>query len=345
MWLPGMPVTMLMVNQGLWYLSIKEDQGQYFSRLHATAYAPENILLLIVEQCDNRQPQCWNCERSRLYECDGYEGVEPRPASSPSIFSVMDNVLAVDNDDFGDPNIGWTEFNDTIEQQPQVSEMTRQYQELLDGSPFQVFQGVDAQSLLREPGLPAPLVDLGSREDVIVATEDAPLTTLNLEALPAAVRELLDHYRTHVCGLMMPTTAPSRNPWLHLYLPLALKGPPSSPNEALLYGILSVSAYNRANLTPEKRDSFFKLGKEYSEKASATLRSVLKSSEWVFDLEKHVESSHALMAACLTLTTIEVRLDLVGFHHGFSDGATRSSAARVRVIGIDIFACASKSLT
>jgi len=140
----------------------------------------------------------------------------------------------------------------------------------------------------------------------------------------------------------MPTTAPSRNPWLHLYLPLALKGPPSSPNEALLYGILSVSAYNRANLTPEKRDTFFKLGKEYSEKASATLRSVLQSSEWAFDLEKNVESSHALMAASLTLTTIEVSFGFEGFSFGFADKVNRSSAARVRVTGIDIFECASK---
>jgi hypothetical protein len=68
-------------------------------------------------------------------------------------------------------------------------------------------------------------------------------------------------------------------------------------------------------LCPEKKESFQKQGKEYSEKAAATLRSVLQSGAWKFDLEQNEESSHALMAAALTLTTIEVRQDNTRQNH------------------------------
>ncbi|KAH8168986.1 fungal specific transcription factor domain-containing protein [Sarocladium implicatum] len=254
-------------------------------------------------KCDNRQPHCWNCERSRRYDCDGYDGVEPRLASSPSVFSVMDDVLAADDNDFGEPDLGWAEFDTNLLDQPQMSHASRPYRQAMTESPFRILQGMDAP-VLQDVNSAAPLLNALSGDTA--NGSKMPLATLNLAALPTDIRELLDHYRSHVCGLMMPTTAPSRNPWLHLYLPLALQGPPASPNEALLYGILSVSAYNRANLTPEKREGLQKQGKEYSEKAAATLRSVLQSGAWTFDLEQHAESSHALMAAALTLTTIEV---------------------------------------
>lgn len=212
----------------------------------------------------------------------------------------MDDILGADDNDFNDGTLPWDDFDAALATEGATLEANRPLQEMLDDSPFRVLQGLDLPSL--HDNNSAPLLDMSA--DSI----GTPSTTLNLEASSTAVRELLHHYRTHVCTLMMPTTAPSRNPWLHLYLPLALRGPASSPNEALLYGILSVSAYNRANLTPSQRESFQSQGRDYSEKAAATLRCVLQSGAWTFDLEKNKDSSHALMAAALTLTTIEVSL-------------------------------------
>lgn len=221
----------------------------------------------------------------------------------------MDDILAADENDFGGPDLGWTDLEMNTTEQQEAVQASRAYHQVMDGGPFQVLQGIDTPAL-HNAGSTIPLLDIGCSKSA--RSPVTSLTTLNLEALAPDVRELLDHYREHVCGLMMPTTAPLRNPWLHLYLPLALQGLPSSPNEALLYGILSVSAHNRANLTPGRREAFQKQGKEYSEKAAATLRSVLQSGSWTFDLEQHEGSSHALMAAALTLTTVEVRTEAQG---------------------------------
>lgn len=136
--------------------------------------------------------------------------------------------------------------------------------------------------------------------------ELGPSSSFEAEVTSEATRKLLDHYRTHVCQLMMPTSAPSHNPWLQLYLPLAVKTPSSLPQQILLYAILAVASFNRSYLVPSSRAHDSKKGREYNERAVVLLRSIFDSEDASAVVGEDKNARQALMAAALTLTTAEV---------------------------------------
>ncbi|KAJ3467824.1 hypothetical protein MRS44_005388 [Fusarium solani] len=133
-----------------------------------------------------------------------------------------------------------------------------------------------------------------------------PSSSFETEVTSEATRKLLDHYRTHVCQLMMPTSAPSHNPWLQLYLPLAVKSPSSLPQQILLYAILAVTSFNRSYLVPSSRVHDMKKGREYNERAVVLMRSIFDSEDPSAVVGEDKNARQALMAAALTLTTAEV---------------------------------------
>ena len=118
---------------------------------------------------------------------------------------------------------------------------------------------------------------------------------------------LLDHYRSHVCQLMMPTSAPAHNPYLRLYLPMALQKPSNLVKEWLLFGILSVAAFNQAQLSPENRSLYRNKASEYKDKAAHLLKAcVAKAQEDVSAIVDSATDKQALLAAAITMTTIGV---------------------------------------
>lgn len=126
-----------------------------------------------------------------------------------------------------------------------------------------------------------------------------------------AARRLLDHYRTHVSGLMMPTSAPSNNPWLQVYLPLAMKEPSSLPQQILLHAILAVAAFNWSYLASDKKTADLKQGRQYYGRAVTLLRTFLDSGDLSSEVGHDTTARQSLMAAALTLTTVEVRFPSV----------------------------------
>lgn len=118
--------------------------------------------------------------------------------------------------------------------------------------------------------------------------------------------KLVDHYRIHACQLMMPTLAPLHNPWLRLYLPLALQEPATAPKQVLLYAILSVAAFNRAHLSSTDKEVYQKQAKEFNDKAVSLLKQVLDAVNASDGLVDDKTTKQALMAAALTLATAEV---------------------------------------
>ncbi|KAH7309294.1 fungal-specific transcription factor domain-containing protein [Rhexocercosporidium sp. MPI-PUGE-AT-0058] len=124
----------------------------------------------------------------------------------------------------------------------------------------------------------------------------------NLTNLPTSFSELVHHYRTHVSQLMMPTASDSQNPWLQLYLPLALQEPRTEPKQVLLHAILSVSAFSRAGLaTKEDEGRYVDQGVKHGEEAVRRLRGVVDGR----GVEDAVDKQ-ALLAAALTISTIDV---------------------------------------
>lgn len=127
--------------------------------------------------------------------------------------------------------------------------------------------------------------------------------------LPQTTRQLLHHYRTHVCEVMMPTSAPKLNPWLRLYLPLATQEPNSPSKQALLHAILAVAAYNKAQLTPGQRELHRGQAMEHHQKATSTMSKIIAAKKAASQAPDDTpESKHALLAAALTLTTVEASL-------------------------------------
>lgn len=105
---------------------------------------------------------------------------------------------------------------------------------------------------------------------------------------------------------MMPTLAPLHNPWLRLYLPLALQEPATAPKQVLLYAILSVAAFNRAHLSSTDKEVYQKQAKEFNDKAVSLLKQVLDAVNASDGLVDDKTTKQALMAAALTLATAEV---------------------------------------
>ncbi|KAK0124781.1 hypothetical protein ONS96_008662 [Cadophora gregata f. sp. sojae] len=137
---------------------------------------------------------------------------------------------------------------------------------------------------------------------------------------PAPYSELLYHYRTLVSQQMMPTCSPSQNPWLQLYLPLALQEPRTEPKQMLLHAILSVSAFSRAALASSEGEKYRLQGVRHGEEAVRRLREAIDGNGDRMDGDEKGKGKgkqqqkgeidpvdkQALLAAALTISTIDV---------------------------------------
>lgn len=134
---------------------------------------------------------------------------------------------------------------------------------------------------------------------------------IELSALSKTTRKLLYHYQMHVCQLMMPTAAPSHNPWLKLYLPIALQEPTTAAKQALLHAILAVAAFNQAELNTNDPQSSRLQAVEHSEKAARLVKAIVSVNDHAAVTD--ALNKQALLAAALTMTTIEVNNHLKPF--------------------------------
>ncbi|KAH8891128.1 hypothetical protein GQ53DRAFT_865866 [Thozetella sp. PMI_491] len=108
----------------------------------------------------------------------------------------------------------------------------------------------------------------------------------------------------------MPTSAPSLNPWLRIYLPLALQKPTTAAKKCLLYAILSVAAFNKAELADGDRAQVQRQAGEYKDRAASMLRQCLADLRQRLPNQANDQGdatdSQALLAAGLTMTTVEI---------------------------------------
>jgi hypothetical protein len=125
---------------------------------------------------------------------------------------------------------------------------------------------------------------------------------------PRIVEILVHHYRTHVARLMMPTSAPSQNPYLCIYLPLALQNPSGDAKECLLMALLSVAAFNKAELQTSDAKRYRDQAIHFAERASSILNSYTGDSGRCRARAADEAGRKALLAAIVTMTTVEVRL-------------------------------------
>ncbi|KAJ5375278.1 Protein of unknown function DUF3468 [Penicillium concentricum] len=110
---------------------------------------------------------------------------------------------------------------------------------------------------------------------------------------------LIRHYREVVGHIMMPVIDPPRNPWLQIYLPLALTQSPDRTTLALRHAILAVSALHRAQLGGSERQSLLVKGVVYALDAAQLVGDCLSDS----DVEYSEAQKHALLACTLSLVS------------------------------------------
>lgn len=115
---------------------------------------------------------------------------------------------------------------------------------------------------------------------------------------------LLHHWRTHICPLLMPTPAPLKNPYLQIYLPMALSDPPSRPKRCLLLAMLASAAFSRAELAPGDSTELRQQAKDFKEQAGSILKELTGDPDSATFMAEVGKKS--LLAAALTMTTVEV---------------------------------------
>ncbi|KAF2647685.1 hypothetical protein K491DRAFT_723227 [Lophiostoma macrostomum CBS 122681] len=240
-------------------------------------------------KCDERRPVCRNCERSRYHSCRGYLDHDSNNAS----------------------------VEDASTQQPRkrarragAADAYAEEQDPQRATPRSMFSSDTffAEDLLQpdRPSVESPLqsLDATSQAGALVQQQggDEPPTPLMTPNAPESDTDLIDHYRDVVCHIMMPTVDVSRNPWLQLYLPLALTSPPTKTQLALRHALLSVSAYHKmqSNTATSARDRV--RAESHKLEASRLLNEITTHS--IHDLDTAEKCS--LLAAAMTLITVGV---------------------------------------
>ncbi|PVH73467.1 hypothetical protein DL98DRAFT_538352 [Cadophora sp. DSE1049] len=189
------------------------------------------------------------------------------------------------------------------------------WDQLLDSNDTSQQDSQQIRELIHLPPLsrvPSPLSSLQTPQSLSISS-----SFLNPTNLPPPFSELLHHYRTLVSQQMMPTCSPSQNPWLQLYLPLALQEPRTEPKQVLLHAILAVSAFSRAGLASNEGEKYRIQGVQHGEEAVRRLREAIdgkgkgngnknKNGTGREREEMDPVDKQALLAAALTISTIDV---------------------------------------
>ncbi|XXG94081.1 hypothetical protein Hte_000333 [Hypoxylon texense] len=321
-------------------------------------------------KCDQRQPTCSNCEKSRRYICDGSGNItSPRPAqgSHEQLIAPITPVtserqrpleLTTDSDqansDSGSSTGGigrlLRAFENGETERADLGANSDQHREFsgwrqpLDGIGWsnatdetlnsvlgdlvdlqgdynfiQAFLPTSHQDLFMpiQTGTPRAFVPIPDQSAAETPETPEPLPRSRQATLPNNdevrliestdnVRTLVHHWQTHVCHLMMPTLAPSHNPWLRLYLPMALQEPRTRERSCLLYSILATAAFNKAELSRDGRSLYRNLAREFKAKAEALLDTIVEALSGEGTGTGDMTNAQALLAATLTMTSVEV---------------------------------------
>ncbi|THV83526.1 hypothetical protein D6D26_10178, partial [Aureobasidium pullulans] len=147
--------------------------------------------------------------------------------------------------------------------------------------------------------------DTGTSQPVSMERFDVPeVGHEQVDSQPSLknMEALLKHYEEAVCPVMMPTIDPSRNPWLQVYLPLALHTPRSAARSALLHALLSVAAYHKAKVVRHESTRFSGEAAQFEAHALRLLRKITSSDIFRDD----DNDRHAMLAASMSLITADV---------------------------------------
>lgn len=104
----------------------------------------------------------------------------------------------------------------------------------------------------------------------------------------------------------MPTSSPAKNSWLHLYIPLALHQPPSPAKESLYHAVISAAAFHKAQASRDHRKQLLQEAAEYKRKAADSLRLLVDQLQAQQSIPIDNVERKALLAAAMTLTSVEV---------------------------------------
>ncbi|KAL6253049.1 hypothetical protein RBB50_000769 [Rhinocladiella similis] len=267
-------------------------------------------------KCDGGRPVCSNCEKSRHYACRGYLDLDA--AKNKARIATRVHTTLSDGPD--------TALAQSPISQPQGFHAST-------GSPPENYAapgskvrspsnvGGRAQSMpqnVRTPGdgqltsrgefnpLPETQPEWLDNDGVKSHTALALVDNQNELATVGSDYEdyeLLLHYKKVVCHIMMPTIDVARNPWLQIYLPMAMRDPPTASQLALRYALMSVAAYNLAQQADDPRaHKDDRRALHYRSKAAEILKDLVDSRME----EKDASDRCASLAAAMSLISTDV---------------------------------------
>ncbi|KIW40634.1 uncharacterized protein PV06_07815 [Exophiala oligosperma] len=272
-------------------------------------------------KCDGGRPVCSNCEKSRHYACRGYLDFDA--AKSKARIATHD-VHTTALSDAPDTALAQS----PIPFQQQFHAGTRSPGEKYAvhqskvRSPLHVggrSQSTPSNVTATEDGQPTSWEDLIPRSEIqserldndgvpshtALTLVDNQLDNQNEQATVGSDYkdyDLLLHYKKVVCHIMMPTIDIVRNPWLQIYLPMAMRDPPTASQLALRYALMSVAAYNLAQADDPRAHKDDQRAVHYRSKAAEILKDLVHSCME----EKDTSDRCASLAAAMSLISTDV---------------------------------------
>ncbi|OAL52232.1 hypothetical protein IQ07DRAFT_629947 [Pyrenochaeta sp. DS3sAY3a] len=259
-------------------------------------------------KCDERRPVCYNCERSRHYACLGWvDRVEP--SGSPKNYT---NIASMEPASKRVRHASGAQIATTISSRgrQQISIQHRpdpdSNQDSIIAESTQVHVTAENDQVLVSAGVLEAIENVpvdGALEHQTVREASATGTESCLPVLcDDEDADLIKHYKNVVSHIMMPTIDPSRNPWLQLYLPMALKDCPRPAHLALRHALMSVSAHHKARTSHTSHSIHKERAEAHRKTATQLLRNASADCTEIIDpLEKC-----SLLAAALSIITIGV---------------------------------------
>lgn len=267
-------------------------------------------------QCDGRRPTCLKCEKSRHYACRGYIGPEVQPGTTTSAVTKA----SVPTGDQASLNLAASPA-----QHAQTSPDIRAPSAGLSCAPQDNVQ----PALLQYPSFLSDILHRhsvnghASSREMQNATSTQPLSKQVVVDEPKGLSrpvliddeieqesdgqqykdfDLLLHYKKVVCHIMMPTIDVERNPWLQIYLPMAMREPATSSQLALRHALMSVAAYNLAQTKPDTDQRELLRAQHHKMEASKLLTQLVTGHL----VEQDIAQKCASLAAAMSLISTDV---------------------------------------
>ncbi|KIW34721.1 uncharacterized protein PV07_01479, partial [Cladophialophora immunda] len=253
-------------------------------------------------KCDERRPFCGNCERTRHYQCQGYlhdthSAASPRHGqNAPHKRAKTAHTAAVNLQDFtrkGEQRIRHaTHVPSPGSRLDQEQSESRVHNDASRSKPAEAV--LTTSSTVPDQH--------GDNADRLQASNSTGYLGDRRLVPDDRDTDLLAYFQNTICPIMLPSLDAVRNPWLQIYMPMALRREQTRGRAALRHALMSVAASHLTHRDERDRARYQERAKFHQDKAIKILTSMLlQDMARLKELEKCT-----ILAAALALITTHI---------------------------------------